>query len=41
MLENVTTTIRDVHNDILQIIQPDTILVGHSLDFDLRALKVS
>lgn len=40
MLENVTTRLADVQADILALIKPDTILVGHSLDFDLRALKI-
>jgi len=40
MLEGVTTRLQDVQEDLLNLVQPDTILVGHSLDFDLRALKV-
>lgn len=40
MLENVTTRLEDVQKDLLEIIPPDAILVGHSLDFDLRSLKV-
>ena len=41
MLEGVTTRLQDVQEDLLNLVQPDTILVGHSLDFDLRALKVT
>ncbi|XP_057310795.1 uncharacterized protein LOC130648733 [Hydractinia symbiolongicarpus] len=40
MLENVTTRLEDVQKDLLEIIPPDAILVGHSLDFDLRSLKL-
>ncbi|XP_065680987.1 uncharacterized protein LOC100202102 isoform X2 [Hydra vulgaris] len=40
MLHGVTTTLQDVQRDLLKIIQPDTILIGHSLDFDLRSLML-
>jgi len=40
MMEGVTTTLEDVQEHLLTLIQPDTILIGHSLDFDLRALKL-
>jgi len=40
MLEGVTTRLSDVQSDLLNLLQADTILVGHSLDFDLRALKL-
>ena len=40
MLENVTTTLADVQQRLLDILPADAILVGHSLEFDFRALKV-
>ena len=40
MLHGVTTRLQDVQTDLLGIIQPDAILIGHSLDFDLRSLMV-
>ncbi|KAI5071426.1 hypothetical protein GOP47_0013677 [Adiantum capillus-veneris] len=40
MMDNVTTTIKDVQVEILKIISADTILVGHSLENDLAALKL-
>ncbi|UPR05004.1 exonuclease [Chloropicon primus] len=40
MLENVTTTLSDVQEEILRIIDEDTFLVGHSLENDLVALKL-
>ena len=39
-LENVTTSIRDVQAVLLSMFSSDTILCGHSLESDLRALKV-
>jgi DNA polymerase III epsilon subunit-like protein len=36
----VTTTLVDVQQDLLKIISSECILVGHSLENDLRALKV-
>lgn len=41
MLENVTTTLFDVQQKLVELITPDTILVGHSLDSDLKALKLT
>lgn len=41
LLENVHTTVGDVQQRLLEIISPDDIIVGHSLDNDMRALKVS
>ena len=41
MLENVTTTLSDVQKHLVDLLPADAILVGHSLEFDLRALKVS
>lgn len=40
MLENVTTTLPDVQKHLVDILPADAILLGHSLEFDLRALKV-
>ena len=40
MLENVTTTLTDVQKHLVDILPADAILLGHSLEFDLRALKV-
>ncbi|GBP36953.1 Exonuclease GOR [Eumeta japonica] len=39
-LARATKTLRDVQNDILGFVGCDTILVGHALDNDLRALKL-
>ena len=39
-LEGVTQTLQDVQNDLLKITFEDTILIGHGLASDLRALKV-
>lgn len=41
MLENVTTTLRDIQDKLLELITPRTILVGHSLNSDLNALKLT
>ncbi|KAI3776574.1 hypothetical protein L1987_46360 [Smallanthus sonchifolius] len=41
MMDGVTTTLRDVQEDFLQLVNRETILVGHSLENDLSALKVS
>ncbi|EPS66236.1 hypothetical protein M569_08537, partial [Genlisea aurea] len=40
MLEDVTTTLGDVQEDFLELVQRETILVGHSLENDLTALKI-
>lgn len=40
-MEDVTTTIRDVQAVLLSLLSDKTILMGHSLESDLRALKVS
>ena len=39
-LRGVTTTIREVQAVLLSMIHKDTILVGHSLESDLKATKV-
>lgn len=40
-LEGVTTTLEEVKRKILQIVTEDVILVGHSLEHDLRSLQIS
>ncbi len=40
-LIGVTRTLEDVQRDLLTFISPKTILLGHSLESDLVALKVS
>jgi RNA exonuclease 1 len=39
MLNNVTTNLRDIQAKLLKIVEPTTIIVGHSLDSDFNALK--
>ncbi|CAB3221943.1 unnamed protein product [Arctia plantaginis] len=39
-LARATKTLKDVQNDILGFVGIDTILIGHALDNDLRALKL-
>ncbi|XP_065880291.1 small RNA degrading nuclease 5 [Euphorbia lathyris] len=41
MLDGVTTSIKDVQEDFLKLVHKETILVGHSLENDLLALKIS
>jgi RNA exonuclease 1 len=41
MLENVTTTLSDIQEKLLSILTPQTILIGHSLNSDLNALKLA
>lgn len=41
ILAPVTVTLEDIQRDLLQIIHPHTILIGHSLENDLKALKLS
>ncbi|PIN13014.1 3'-5' exonuclease [Handroanthus impetiginosus] len=40
MLEGVTTTLEDVQEDFLRVVSKETILIGHSLENDLLALKI-
>jgi len=40
MLENVTTSLPDVQKHLIDLLPADAILLGHSLEYDLRALKV-
>ncbi|ROV87765.1 hypothetical protein VSDG_09722 [Cytospora chrysosperma] len=41
MLEPVTTTLEDIQKRLLSLITPRTILIGHSLDSDMKALKMT
>jgi RNA exonuclease 1 len=41
MLTPVTTTLRDIQKKLLEILHPRTILIGHSLNSDLTALKIT
>ena len=41
MLENVTTTLPDIQEKLVEILHPRTILIGHSLNSDLTALKLT
>ena len=40
MLEGVKTTVFDVHQSLHKIISADDILIGHSIDNDLRCLDL-
>ncbi|GAB7352683.1 hypothetical protein MBLNU459_g3044t1 [Dothideomycetes sp. NU459] len=41
MLDPVTTTLSDIHAKLRTILTPQTIIAGHSLDSDLKALRIS
>ncbi|KAH0681328.1 hypothetical protein KY284_022413 [Solanum tuberosum] len=41
MLEDVTTTLTDIQEEFLKLVHKETILVGHSLENDLLALKIN
>ncbi|CAN0908488.1 Small RNA degrading nuclease 5 [Linum grandiflorum] len=41
MMSKVTTSLKDVQKDFLNLVHQETILVGHSLENDLLALKIS
>ncbi|KAF2253026.1 hypothetical protein BU26DRAFT_515406 [Trematosphaeria pertusa] len=41
MLQDVATTLSDIQKELLDIVTPRTILVGHSLNSDLNALKLT
>jgi RNA exonuclease 1 len=41
MLDPVTTTLADIQARLLSIITPHTVLIGHSLNADLTALKMT
>ncbi|EXJ78288.1 hypothetical protein A1O3_09449 [Capronia epimyces CBS 606.96] len=40
-LENVSTTLEDIQRSLLGFLGPDSILLGHSLESDLNALKLT
>lgn len=40
MLQNVHKRIEDVQDDLIKLLPADAILVGHSLNTDLHAIKV-
>lgn len=40
-LEGVTTTLQDIQKKLVSIFTPQTILIGHSLNSDLNALKLT
>ncbi|XP_020942169.1 putative RNA exonuclease NEF-sp isoform X7 [Sus scrofa] len=40
ILNPVTTKLKDVQRQLKALLPPDAVLVGHSLDLDLRALKM-
>ncbi|GMS80091.1 hypothetical protein PENTCL1PPCAC_2266, partial [Pristionchus entomophagus] len=41
LIDPVTITLKDVQNAIRASLPPDAILVGHSLEFDMRALRMA
>lgn len=41
MLAGVTTTLQDIQKKLLEILHPRTVLIGHSLNSDLNALKIT
>ncbi|KAI0388326.1 hypothetical protein F5Y17DRAFT_453279 [Xylariaceae sp. FL0594] len=41
MLANVTTTLADVQAKLVEILSPRAILIGHSLESDLKALRLT
>lgn len=41
MLEKVTTTLQDIQQQLLGLLTPQTILIGHSLNSDLNALQLT
>jgi RNA exonuclease 1 len=40
-LESTTTTLSDIHSFLKELLTPNTVLLGHSLESDLRAMKVA
>ncbi|CAI9115599.1 OLC1v1016538C3 [Oldenlandia corymbosa var. corymbosa] len=40
MLDGVTTTLKDIQEEFLRLVYNETILVGHSLENDLLALRI-
>ncbi|KAL5427173.1 hypothetical protein PMIN06_002207 [Paraphaeosphaeria minitans] len=41
MLRDVTTTLADIQKELLEILTPQAILIGHSLNSDLNAIKLT
>ncbi|KAK9748865.1 hypothetical protein RND81_02G086000 [Saponaria officinalis] len=41
MLKDVTTSLQDIQEEFLKLVYKETILIGHSLENDLLALKIS
>ncbi|GAB4860596.1 Small RNA degrading nuclease 5 [Ancistrocladus abbreviatus] len=41
MLNDVTTSLKDIQEEFLKLVHKETILVGHSLENDLLALRIS
>ncbi|CAJ1971977.1 unnamed protein product [Sphenostylis stenocarpa] len=41
MLDGVTTSLKDIQEEFLKFVCKETILVGHSMENDLRVLKIS
>jgi RNA exonuclease 1 len=41
MIDPVTTTLRDIQTRLLDLLDPRTILLGHSLDSDLKAIQLA
>ncbi|KAF3949028.1 hypothetical protein CMV_025043 [Castanea mollissima] len=41
LLNGVTTSLKEIQEDFLKLVYKETILVGHSLENDLLALKIS
>lgn len=41
LLDTATMTLADIQKRLQEILKPHTVLAGHSLDSDLRALKIS
>ncbi|KAH9621607.1 hypothetical protein KSS87_005263 [Heliosperma pusillum] len=41
MLKDVTTSLEDIQEEFLKLVYKETILIGHSLENDLLALKIS
>ena len=40
MMRNVNTTLEQVQQELVDLIDEETVLIGHSLENDLKALKV-
>jgi len=40
LLKDVTTTLEDARNEILKLVNDNDVLIGHSLENDLHALKL-